>query len=338
MSKAVLAAQDAAPSAAFELLKEELARRGVSADPFLGKGTKLIIADQGAEIAKALNGGTRMLLLGMSSSPELARGELAAGQYATSSGVPVALWADSWDCVGRKWFKPLWHIASLVFVVDDEERAVAEELFPRARIIASGNPLWQKARYVSLSRVAARAKLGVGADEEMIFCPLTKDAEVNFELLNALVVTVSEVDATIGFVGIHPGDQTDRSMYYEVLGGHDRIMISPLNTSQTLPATDVVLNGTSGVGIEAVAQGIPVCELKGAAITREENRIYPNGWRLPGKYPGLVSVANGSTVTQTITGLLIKEIEWKGEVGTPPTPPATIRMADEVRRLIDLAA
>jgi len=332
MRDIVLVAQDAAPSAAFKLLSAELAGRGFHTRPFLGEGTKQDIGDMSQRIAEAITN-ARILLLGMSSSPELARCELAAGMYADTCNVPVALLADSWDCISREWFKPLRRTTSIVFVVDEEERAIAKRLFPATYILVSGNPLWQNAKYTPISRGETRMRLGLEARERMVFCALTKNAEVNLELLRALVVAV-QLPRTRGIVGFHPGDQTDLAVYDKVSGGNRRITIAKGSSKETLTAADVVLNGTSGVGIEAVVQGIPVLEFKGPAIREEEDRIYPSGWRLPERYPGLVREAGLCNLELTLAELLARDVQWKGVVGVLPTAPAIEIMTDKIKHRV----
>ena len=88
----------------------------------------------------SLPGNVDVVLCGMSSSPELAQEELAACEAAVKNGVPLCLLADTFGAWGRPWFEPYRAAASALFVINQEEALKAWELFPNAKIVASGNP------------------------------------------------------------------------------------------------------------------------------------------------------------------------------------------------------
>ena len=72
-----LLAQDAAPSMALGLLAQELIERKVPTTFLFGEGNKRTLSEHALEICKLVEQ-SKIIVLGMSSSPELSKGEMIA--------------------------------------------------------------------------------------------------------------------------------------------------------------------------------------------------------------------------------------------------------------------
>jgi len=119
----VLVARDLGPSLALNQIANGL---GGVQECFFGNGKEL--SRPVSEIFEEAKR-TGVILCGMSSSPDLAKEELAACETAVKNGVPLALFADTFRAWGRPWFEPYREAASALFVVSPAEAEKARELF-----------------------------------------------------------------------------------------------------------------------------------------------------------------------------------------------------------------
>ena len=332
MSRAVLVARDMAPSQAGELLEKEFRSLGydeIFAD--LGKGNPIptLLRDIRYAVEDA-----DVLWLGMSSSPELSEPELAAAEIALRFGVPYGFYSDTFGCYARPWFAPYRENASFVFVLNDEEKVAAKELFPRAakldNVIATGNPNWEEFAFPSVTRQQVREKLGVAHDDYLILCPGTKSVPIGSFVWVAVIHALNEL-VSIGFtkrlyrviLAPHPGDPTvqkemnvyaDLEKYSGAVSTHF-VPRSVMATQDIIPGADLVVTQTvsSTEGMRAAYLGIPtVYFLSSVDIERS---VETHGTRI--SPPGQMGIAeavysgNSGALGEVIQRLLTR----KGSAG-----------------------
>lgn len=330
---ALAISRDTGPGRALEFLTSELNHRNRNARVLFGTSCNSIADD--SSIIKKLLEGIHCLILGMSSSAELAQIEMHAGQLAHEAGIPFGFYADIWDCLDRPWFAPLRALAAFAFVIDTTERNHALETLPRAsdRIVVTGNPLWDLSRYSKFDPEEAHAALSVPVTQKVILFPLTKDRATNLELLSAARRIDSELPVKV-IVAPHPGDVGNASHYRDYLIGTDVALIHQFPFRDMLPAANLVLNPGSGAGIEAIVQGIPVLEYRDKRTNREVDRLYPNGWKLPEKYPESVKLTTPETLIADTRKALSVQRTWLGQKLTEAVPklPAASKMAECIER------
>ena len=112
--KVVLVARDAAPSRAFSKLAPVLQESGFDADLLVGDGKPLIEGEIINLVERA-----NIVVLGMSSSENLARPEILAGETAKKWGIPYGFYGDVRRCWARAragaWFEDLASRTSFYF-------------------------------------------------------------------------------------------------------------------------------------------------------------------------------------------------------------------------------
>lgn len=259
----LLVARDTAPSQAFTEIELALKKNNVEVVPVLKD-------DSTVEKVMPTIGRCRpdMVLSGFSSSPDLAAGELSACLWAIANQIPVALFADTFRAWGREWFGPIRPLAKLLFVVNEDDAAMAQPLFAHAKIIASGNPAWKKKFSPAFSREEIRKQLGVSETKTLILCPGGKDLLVNLLHWTAVLAAARLLDlirrhpAIIVF-SLHPGDKNPR-IYYRTLVAASRISSLIVESLQLtgddmVAGADIVISSASSVGdVTAPCQRKPV--------------------------------------------------------------------------------
>lgn len=240
-------ARDVGPRSALEKITSEL---------LANHSAQFVIYPQEADV----------VLLGMSSSPELAEDELAACEAAVKNGIPLALFADTFRSWARPWFEPYREAVSALFVVSPTEAEKARELFPNAKIVASGNPTWEGFFFPKYRRDEVRAKLEVGDVDSMILVPGSKSLAVNMLLFGGVIDAAIMLGEAYGqvFVSLHPGDKNPPKLYKE-LADYSPIPVKFvlrdfMSGSEMIPGADVVVESASTIGIEAACQRVPVVE------------------------------------------------------------------------------
>lgn len=328
-----LAAQDFGPSSGLDLLQKELEEKGHRSQSLLGFGNQINITEHISEVEDSLKA-VDYVVLGMSSSSELSSGEIEIAYIASTLGVPIALYADSFqDCLDRPWFEPIRKNVSLLLLATTSEIESANKLYPHIGdncIFVTGNPLWEQARYVPRSRKDTRASLSAG-EKKVVFVPLIKNPAVNLALLSA-GFRMTENYERLMLVNFHPGDKTSRFIYRNYLPDNNKVHFLPEKSlKKYLQAADVVLNGTSTIGLEAIlGHNIPVIEYLCPAVVAEMTRIYPSGWKLPEHYPDMATWSGNEKLDSTVEEVLEKEIVWTGVVGEPSVNPAVTKMIQAV--------
>lgn len=244
-------ARDFGPRFALEKITEEL---------LINKSAQFTATPQDVDV----------VLLGMSSSPELAKEELAACEAAVKNGVPFCLFADTFRAWARPWFEPYREVASVLFVVSPAEAEKARELFPNAKIVASGNPTWEDFFFPKYTREEVRQKLGVTENQIMALVPGGKNLAVNMLLFGGVIeaVNIFLLKRTFKIIlSVHPadGNYNGNACIYDDLARFSRmkVVVVPKNVfpgPDMIPGCDVVVQSFSTIGIGAACQRKPVIE------------------------------------------------------------------------------
>ena len=215
----VLVARDAAPSRAFIKLEPVLRENGFDVSLLVGDGKPLAQTEE--EIVSAVRG-AHAVVLGMSSSEELARPEIVAGGHAWIAGIPYGFYGDVRRCWARAragaWFEDLAANASFYFGITQGDTDAAREVFPNARLFGTGNPLREEMAFARFTREEVRAKLGINPEEKLVLAPGGKLAAGNMAqwavIMDALALFGDEhmilgVEHKFQLIlSVHPGDIT----------------------------------------------------------------------------------------------------------------------------------
>src|SRR5262245_60521345 len=142
--KVCLVARDIAPSNAFEKLKQALIAAGHAVNALLGMGKPPTFGKSDIEAAMKESD---IVVVGMSSSKELAEPEIAACTFAWAAGKPFGFYGDTFHCHERAgegcWFAPFAEGVSFFFAINEGEADSARKLFVNAQCVATGNPMWE---------------------------------------------------------------------------------------------------------------------------------------------------------------------------------------------------
>ncbi|OHA89502.1 MAG: hypothetical protein A3C70_01540 [Candidatus Zambryskibacteria bacterium RIFCSPHIGHO2_02_FULL_43_14] len=263
----VLVAADFAPSTALGMVAEELRSRGESATFISGKGEIVLPED------------TTVVIAGMAHSPEMAQGELGALRQAVRKGIPIGLYADTFDCAGREWFAEARKNTQFLIVPTEKEKTKALELFPRANIVATGNPLWEASVFPESTRAEVRKRISMTEDQIVIFCPLRKESHINREHLWLVRQALERIDNEKILVVVtgHPGDETYKEnpdAYRPLFPANAIQLVGTTLVKELLPGTDVVIGAGSGAGIDAIYQRVPVIDVMTELVLNEVERLH----------------------------------------------------------------
>ncbi len=279
--KIVLVARDAAPSECFVRLAFKLVPDiAWQVNAFVGRG-KSIPWD--LDIVTTYAQKTNIVLLGMSSSRELAEYEIAAGQAARAAGVPYGFYGDAPRCWARArpgaWFEPLAADAAFYFGISQADADYARSVFPNAVCVGTGNPLREEMAFPKFTREEVRAKLEIAPETKLILVPGGKFTAGNMTTLALVidaVIAISSLQTNVCILfAPHPGDRVpylrdsetheSANLYEELMASSSvPIRLIPkemLSISDLVPAADIVIEFGSSIGIEAAYQGVPVITL-----------------------------------------------------------------------------
>lgn len=278
--KAVLVARDAAPSGCFKHLESVLKERGFSVDLIIGEGKPIV---KTAEEIMLATSHANIVILGMSSSLELAQPELVAGKTANNSGIPYGFYGDVRRCWARArtgaWFESLASNTAFYFGVSQEDANAAHEVFPNAKLIGTGNPLREEMAFPRFTREEIRSKLNILPKEKFVLAPGNKFAGGNMAswtiLMEALSLLTTDNQSFQLILATHPGDRTpysiDTATQKEMRLYDELVSLSPvparivgkdiLTTSDMVPGADIIVEFGSSIGIEGAYQSVPVISL-----------------------------------------------------------------------------
>src|SRR3989344_7576427 len=121
--RVAMIARDMAPSSAFKYVSGELIKHGVEVLCYLGYGKPFVFNAE--ELTH-----TDVVLLGMSSSGELAEPEICTAKILRSINKPYGFYADTYGCHKRPCFGPGRDGASFLHVINDAEARRATDGVP----------------------------------------------------------------------------------------------------------------------------------------------------------------------------------------------------------------
>lgn len=309
----VLVAGDFAESKILSQLKYVLSNDNHEVESFLGEG-KPFCGEEIENIRKRVEK-SDLVILGTSNTPT-AEAVIAAGEEAIKSGVRFGFCAPGNSFYKLEFFKGCYAQSSFLFVLNEEED-IARKLFPRADIVAMGNPLLEEMFECPLSREEVREKLNIGEEETLILCPGDKVFAVNFLLFGNVISAVHD-DALKSYkphvvIGLHPGDLNDQTLYRE-LKTYSNIPVQILTrdimkSAQVIAGADLVVNSVSAIGIQAAMQKKPVISFLTTAAQIDLDKTFGPDYEWP---PGKVGVIEKITVSidelaKAISRLLTKE-------------------------------
>lgn len=311
MPKVVLVARDAAPSQAGEQLVIVLEQEGVKVAPYLGMGKPLAdrLADALVDVETA-----DVVWLGMSAPEYQAEEEISVAEYASRVGVPYGFYSDTFGCYARPWFEPYRSETSFVFVLNDEDKAGALQLYPRASsldtVVTTGNPNWEEFAFPKFTRQEVREKLRVGDDEYLILCPGTKSVPIGS------YVWVGVIQALHGLLHIgkfqvilapHPGEptvQNGMNVYADLEKYSGNVTVrfvtkDVMATADMIPGADLVVTQTvsSTEGMRAAFLGIPTIYF--LSVVDQERSFETHGTKIsPPANMNIAAAVYGGNVVQ----------------------------------------
>lgn len=286
--RVTMVARDLAPSRALESVRKELLAEGVAVSAHICNEKPL--ASSPETILEDVRH-SDLLFLGMSSSSELAKEEILAAREAMRCGSPYGFYADFFGTSSRAHFEPFRESARFVFVMSEEEARKTRLIFPKAEVLASGNPVLEGAFTVSKSNAEVRELLGVGSDELLLYCTAGKDLEVNrihFEAVVKAVSRLSDRKRWKIFFMLHPRDQNDPSAYADVVQSEEVTtrLVSANDTKSIgfvaldlIGACDLMVAAVSTSGIEAACLRKPVIDfLSPPGVKRMKDQTGSDVW------------------------------------------------------------
>lgn len=294
--KAVLIARDAAPSGCFKRLEPILKERGFSVDLIIGEGKPLM---KTVEEVTLVASRASIVVLGMSSSLELAEPEIVAGRSAKSAGVSYGFYGDIPRCWARArkgaWFEELAPDAAFYFGVTQGDADAAREVFLNAKLIGTGNPLREEMAFPRLTREEVRAKLNISFEDKLVLAPGGNfSAAGNMAswvvLMDALSFLMAGGQSFQLVLTTHPGDRTQYAVdavTQKEMNLYDKLVsLSPvparivskdvLTTSDIVPGADIIVEFGSSIGIQGAYQNIPVVSLGFEVLFRQFEQVTGN--------------------------------------------------------------
>jgi hypothetical protein len=194
----------------------------------------------------------------------------------------VAIPYGSWQ---RPALKELREHVTRLFVLDDVQKELAQELYPNAEVFAVGHPEWETFFFPRFTREQVRATLGENAkldlspEHKLILVAGEKEIGLNITLgvcvIEAIRMLPNPEDYRIIFT-IHPGHDplpggADlREFYQHELGRYDeRVKVTAsckadpfgIGTPDMVPGADIVIGTNSTVQIQAACLRIPAIGL-----------------------------------------------------------------------------
>lgn len=262
VEKVVMVGCDVAPSKAFKMLQPALEERGIEVVSFLGHGKPGFASKE--ELEKATDGAS-IVLVGMSSEKEHRIEEIAACELAREKGIPFGCYSDTFGVYNRIGFEDLSKDASLLFVLNQDDAQKAEAVFPKAKIIASGNPTHEEQAFPLMSYKEARNVIGVRDDEKMILVSAGKKLTINTVFFGGVIEAAHHLIEGGNphiVLGLHPGDPNKPEAYAD-LEKYSTIPVSIVTkeiilTPDLVCACDILVHWASGPEIGAIYQRKPI--------------------------------------------------------------------------------
>ena len=257
----VLVAKDMAPSQILSLIEKVLTQdNGITVNAFLASGKEF---SNDLETILDFASDARAVVVGMSSSKELAEEEIAVAKEALEIGTPVFCYADTFGL--RPHFdEVLSHRLTTLFCINEKQAEQAREKYPDLKVVVTGNPAWEQFFFPKLTREQSRDKLGIGLDETVVLCPGGKDAVVNTLHFSAAIESYAGDKVCHVIISLHPGDKTLPSVYQSLVDfAPDNVKVriipaSEMSASDILSGADCVISSASTIEVEALCRDVPI--------------------------------------------------------------------------------
>jgi len=306
--KIVMVGRDAAPSDCFNQLGPLLLEKGYEVELIVGNGKPLTVSSE--QISSEVHS-ANLVLLGMSSSPELAEHEVFAGFEALEKGIPYGFYGDVPACWARAregaWFADLAKSADFYLASDEVSAGRASAVFPESTIrVATGNPLRESAKLASPWRQWVREQLGLEDKTKLILAVGGKFPAGNISLwsllLEAIKLDSNFFDAQL-LLATHPGDvgiravdgQTGKDVgIYQQLANHSPVPTRVL-TLQDKPGAMEVIVGADLVIEHGSTIGVVASYLQRPVITPRVLLLDEALFRESGSYD-LELISNGASL------------------------------------------
>ena len=250
----------------------ELEKQGHGIHMFLADGKNPEFTNE--EVSRAVQESDFVLLAVSNRLQET----LFAGREANAYSIPFGIYAASGpDHYFAENLEPLREGAELLFVFSEEEVLGARKLFPKAKVVVSGSPSWEKFFFPEITREEARKQLVAREGETLVLITGDTDLILNILLFALTIEAVGLLGRRIRVIlGMHPGDPNPISSYTGLArcvpknvsvsfvsreakeGVPEDMDFRVLPTPRVLPGMDLVVTFTSTLGLEAACQRIPV--------------------------------------------------------------------------------
>lgn len=258
----VLVANDAAPSQILDLISNMLMEncRYLQIYPFLACGKDF---PSDLEVILSHVSSARAVVVGMSSSEELAKEEIAVAKEALEIGIPVFCCSDTFGL--RPHFDVvLSNRITTLFCINQKQAEQARKKYPNLKVVVTGNPMWEKFFFQMSSRAQSRTWLKVTPNDTVILCPGGKDTIVNIIHFNAAIECCGVDKSCHLIISTHPGDKTPPHVYQSLVDfapSNVKVRIIStefLSATEILSGADCVFSSASTIDIEALCRDIPI--------------------------------------------------------------------------------
>ena len=278
LRQVTIVANDIGGRNGLRLLGEFLEKQGIAVCWYLGSGDAISTSFGLTErIANS-----DAVICGMSSSEKLAAPEIMAANMAQQLGVPFCLFADSFNAHLKPYFNKWLYKAAALMVLNSAEAQKAREHLKDVKVVATGNPAWEKFFFPRFTREEVRDRLTIPEDCFVILSPGTKELVVNVLLWGGLLDAATPLDNALVLASVHPDDQSPIEEYDKLAdwsNGRLQVVVSDrddpesMTGSNMLPGADAVVDCCSTIAIEAACQRIPVITYapEAAQIRRKKN-------------------------------------------------------------------
>lgn len=261
---AVLVGRDFAGCYGLRALANELERRDVQCQSFLGFGKPVSYSAKKIEAAiKSAD----FVITGRSSSDELAEVEIAALEAGMSTRKPCFMYSDGWVSL-FPWFRDFYEKLACLFVPHKYCADQVSRVFPKVQVVVSGNPEWEEffpgPNYAQEQKSMRKRleKLGAPAKASFILAPGSKDLDLNLELWRDVGKAASMVGGNLCLLAsMHPGDRSNPTIYRQELSSTVKVPLVFASKEQTgetkelVPVSDFVISSFSTLGDRGACQG-----------------------------------------------------------------------------------
>ncbi len=261
----MMVAGDPGPSGLFEVLADELTRLGHVVNLLVRKDLPDVVSGKHIDSIKTSNA----LLVGMSSTSEVAASEIACAELAISYGVPVGLLPDTFGVISRQGFEEVGRKASFACVLNEDEKYHDRSVVKPEISYVTGDPRWDI--YFApprLTREEVFGRLGVGLDRELVLFAGSKFSIMTAGPLMIGLTAIHGLDPSAARIhavlGLHPADECTAGEYEHQVTNLFRnspvsfsILPDELKTDEMLPHAVLVIGTSSSTTIHTACRRKP---------------------------------------------------------------------------------